>query len=254
VAALGVVVCLGLLAGRNVVPEPPPKASTRPVVPSAEGGVASSVAISVQALRGKHFVDLSDAVPIRSGDKLRVRLNIPADMRMELFLLDSEGKLQSLWVEPPQKEARVVMFPAEGKAVPLQGPPGTEVFLACGTLAPSLPKDLFSTLLEAPAPWPKLPDGAVLKVVGSEVRPLPGRSSRNRPAKALASAAKPPFVQRHVLKRGLGPPVDVDDPESVVRDNLEQIANSLPDRIILVGMAFCHESDTPVQQRPGGGP
>jgi hypothetical protein len=118
-------------------------------------------------------LDMKDALPLQAGDSIWIEGDLPAGRKSSIFLYDSEGRLTPL--EPiamtrgPARDHFV--FPSEG-AVPLEGPPGTELILIyAGTSSPLQPKEL-EHLLSNCRPLPAIPEQSrvVLDRTGSELR------------------------------------------------------------------------------------
>ena len=75
---------------------------------------------------------LASYLPLRPGDKLELRCEVPKGYQAAFFLLDTTGKLhelQPVQVSPLGKLDRV-RFPATG-VWKVEPPPGTLLFLAC---------------------------------------------------------------------------------------------------------------------------
>jgi tRNA A-37 threonylcarbamoyl transferase component Bud32 len=87
----------------------------------------------VAVFRANAVVDIGDAVPLRTGDRLRFECDVPRACPVALFWLDPDGNFTE---EPTRvisegKFAHLV-FPAKiDNAVPLIGKPGTEMILVC---------------------------------------------------------------------------------------------------------------------------
>ena len=88
--------------------------------------------LTVEVWETDRFLKLPDIAPVRGGDQLRITAKIPADMYYTLFLLTSEGLWEEIQVGRTTGRVTDIRYPEAGKAVPLTGPPGTELILVCG--------------------------------------------------------------------------------------------------------------------------
>lgn len=101
--------------------------------------------------------DLSDALPLRSGDGLEIQGRLPPDAHAALFLFDSEGQLHDLpLARGTSSDAEWVYFPGQGKAAPLTGPPGTVLLLVCVRQSKPIELEAIRNLFETGRPWPKM--------------------------------------------------------------------------------------------------
>jgi tRNA A-37 threonylcarbamoyl transferase component Bud32 len=162
------------------------------------------------------YRNLSMVVPLRSNDRLQVRVEAPADLHVSLFLFSSEGALRFLAQRPPGPQA--LAYPEQAlEAVPLTGAVGTEVLLTCGRRnMPVLLEDIRNSW-EGEGAWPSLPGLSVLR--------LQGRS-----------------VTIEQKDRDLGAPRSQPDPEGEVRRRLESLGNRLSEHFeYCEGLAFAHQ-------------
>ncbi|MBI4600447.1 MAG: protein kinase [Planctomycetes bacterium] len=158
-------VCLAAMAwALSPAARPRPEEADRAA--AAASGGAAAIGIQLAVTRGADSPRLADALPLRNGDEIRVRFETPAGLEVALFWLDTEGKLHDL----PAVEAggegsgRAVVYPRPGFTVPLEGPPGTELILACGRAKARPRSEDVSPLLGSGGPWPPLPDGVQLRI------------------------------------------------------------------------------------------
>jgi tRNA A-37 threonylcarbamoyl transferase component Bud32 len=92
---------------------------------------------TIEVLRGDEVIkDLKGALPLRTGDQLRVRCAVPARSRVLAFWYDSEGRLAELGPLAITRGWHVdqVVYPRPDPGrdvVPLEGAPGTEFLLIC---------------------------------------------------------------------------------------------------------------------------
>lgn len=178
--------------------------------------------LSVEILRRERFIDIADAAPLTSGDKLRIRLAIPVGSFVSLFLIDGQGHVRELVAPSSRSHSQMIAYPplAE-KVVPLTGPAGTEVLLACAARDRAVTRESLAPFLESQTPWPKLPAMAILKLENDKV--------------TTAQAA-----------RGFGDPIDASDPEADVRARLERLGRQLSGCETRLGIAFSHEDVQPL--------
>lgn len=152
---------------------------------ASETGPAHEGSASVLVSRdGSTFFDLHEALPLRTGDMMRIEALVPGTRRPEasILWLDTEGNVHRLVpaVSPglggflvSYPEPRDVETPP-GEAAPryaldLEGPPGTEVVLVCAG-GPPLTEEEARTALGAGSPWPDLPDEMALRMWQDGVR------------------------------------------------------------------------------------
>jgi serine/threonine protein kinase len=118
----------------------------------------------VQVFRADQVFDLKDAVPLRTGDRLTLRCEVPRGLHPSIFWFDTEGKLTELApvaVNPTESEDQV-LYPAQG-VVPLTGPPGTELILICARRSGPVGRAEVETLFADGRPLPPLPRSAVVR-------------------------------------------------------------------------------------------
>jgi len=187
---------------------------------SAAGGSTQPAAIDalrVQAWRGGQYADVTDVVPMRTGDRLRIEADIPAGAHASLFLIDSEGSLARLAHEPARDKPFTFRYPAQSDlAAPLVGRDGTEfVFLCVRGRSPVELPDIQS-LWDSNDPLPELPELSVLEM-------------------------RPDEVDAVQSSRGLGNPVRQFDPEAEVRARIDAFRQRLAESAdAFAGVAFSH--------------
>ncbi len=189
--------------------------SARPPQPSAT--VVAAPDLTVEAWESDRFRCLPECAPLRTGDQLRIVAKIPPGMYYSLFLLDSEGQFQALQEGRAGEEPLELRYPATGKAVPLIGPPGTELVVLCGRRSGGVK---LSDLRGAHAGNQRLPA-------------LPGLSVLWLDRRGVS-----------VLQRGrsFGVPADLPDPETAVRDVLESFHHRLAAQTdFFEALAFSHQ-------------
>ncbi len=184
----GVVLALASIAGAVAVMAVPrlssvgiwirrPQPATRPL-PFASNAPAAPASVSPEALarlvqvqRDGVIHTAVSALPLRTGDRYSISIDVPPGMKPSIFLFDSEGILSELPAHvEPGSSSDAVSFPALGQVVPLTGPPGTELILVvAGRDGPLLPADL-QEFLTARTPLPPLPSGKMLLLGADRVR------------------------------------------------------------------------------------
>lgn len=169
--------------------------------------------LQVAVLRDGRSVHFVDALPLRTGDKLSISAEYPAEFKAALFWLDSEGMLHLL--SPLTKTSAAggslvrIEYPTQGRVVPLEGKPGTELVLLCAdpSRSPRL-RDL-EDVFEAGKPWPDLPPGIRL-IAGLQGPCLAGLRRPGAPEKPSVAALNhaksvwPRLVERFALVEALG--------------------------------------------------
>jgi hypothetical protein len=88
----------------------------------------------VQVCRNDEFVELRDAIPLVTGDRLLIRCDLPRGLHASLFWFDTEGTLTELApvaVNAAGSRNQLLYPPPPNGLVPLTGPPGTELVLIC---------------------------------------------------------------------------------------------------------------------------
>lgn len=212
---LAVVVGIGtwfaISPNAHSVPEPEPVSKSQPREIAHKGP-----SLSLQVWESERYLNLAGIAPIRNGDRLRVRTEIPPQLHATLFLITSEGELKELARFAPLTERRTVEYPASGQqAVPMIGPPGTEVLFVTGSRDAPLTAEMLSSLVDGRS-WPTLPGATVLRIDEREVR----------------------FEQR---SRGFGPPVDQPNPIDVVLARSERLRRILAEHSeFFEGLVFSH--------------
>jgi hypothetical protein len=177
--------------------------------------------LKVQVLRPKGFIDIADAAPLMNGDKLRVRLVMPAGLFISLFHIDGQGRWQDLVVLSSRSQDKEITFPlSPGKVVPLTGAAGTDVLLACAARDRPVTREALLPFLDPQTPWPKLPALAILKLENDKV--ISAQTARD-----------------------FGPPIDATDLEAEVRARLERLGKQLSGCETRLGIAFSHGGAQP---------
>jgi tRNA A-37 threonylcarbamoyl transferase component Bud32 len=164
------------------------------------------------------YPDLLSAVPLQSGDTLRIRCDVPHGYYPAVFWFDTEGKptdLTPVAVSAAEPLDHLV-YPDKG-VVRLKGPSGTEFVLVCASRSEPVRRGEVLKLLEKERPLPALPRHAVLLLDRDKL------------------TVKVPD------DRGVGKPEA--DALAEVQDRLEQLRFKLGDRFDFVaGVAFAHRN------------
>jgi serine/threonine protein kinase len=120
---------------------------------------------AIEVHRGDEILsDLKHALPLRTGDKIRIRCAVPAGYHASAFWLDPEARLtelRPLSITPgPQSDQLVYPRPDSGRdVVPVEDPPGTELLLICarphGEVAADEVRQLFAGVGRLPHLGPR---------------------------------------------------------------------------------------------------
>lgn len=186
--------------------------------PGFEAGL--EVRVNQGSPKSADFVPLDLAYnPIATGDQLQFHFRQPAGFAATLFLLDSEGVACELATYPPPPRDGSVIYPGEGRAVPMTGKPGTELLLLCLS-AGSLPSlaDIEAAWPD-PATWAAIPAWVTIHLDRDKV-----------------------WVDRSEKTKGVGNEEVIDDPASRAVAHLERFRQTLNARDIagVFGLAFPH--------------
>ncbi len=160
--------------------------------------------------------DLSQAVPLLSGDELRIEATVPPRSIAVLLLINSAGELRMLKTYPSSVTRETQSYPDARSAAPLTGQPGTEgVLLISGKTQPSA-DDLATWWRGTGTSWPQLPEYAILRVSDAAIT-----------------------VEQS--GRDLGDPVRKSDPQQDIKNRLDEFRQHLRGRELHCdGLVFCH--------------
>jgi hypothetical protein len=169
---------------------------------------------------GQVLDDLSGALPLVSGDRLRIVCDVPHGLEATVYWFDARGQLEELspmaLLRGDRSDRVVYPRPEDSKdVVPLKGSSGTDFLLVCARRSGSMQRQEVGAALATGQPLPGLPDQTFLTLSIGEVRV---RS-----------------------QRGLGTP----ERSSVadLRDRLETIRQTLRRRCeFIAGLAVPHRS------------
>jgi len=111
---------------------------------------------------------LARAIPLRTGDDLRIECRVPEGLFAALFWLDAAGQLYELPLQvmsdpTPQEPFTRLVWPDPDQANVLAPPPGTEVVLVCAGREAPPSKDEVAPLVGPAQPWPELPERLVVE-------------------------------------------------------------------------------------------
>jgi hypothetical protein len=173
-------------------------------------------AIGLQVTRGTSlYADYQKALPLRTGDWLKIRCAIPSGTRPVVFWVDSEGGVKELAPVAFRHDdgGNQVVYPERG-VVPVEGPPGTELVVVCANRwGQARPVEAAAALADL-GRLPELPENVRFQI------------SRQR--------------TRIVADRGLGPLES--DQLDVIRERIERLRIRLRNRFDLVeGLVVSHQ-------------
>jgi hypothetical protein len=173
---------------------------------------------TIEVLRGDEILgDLASALPLHTGDQLRVRCTVPAGYRVSAFWYDSDGRLAELGPLSITRGWRAdqVLYPRPDPGrdvVPLKGAPGTELLLICarprGEPAEDEVRPLFTGLGRLPGLGPRtylLFDGQSVQAKGARGLGAP-EPSRTGDAHARLDSVQRKLRERFDFVAGLAIP------------------------------------------------
>jgi serine/threonine protein kinase len=172
--------------------------------------------LQVDVLAPNGYRPLVQMVPLQTGDQLRVKVRCPDQMHMSLFLFSSEGELRLLAQQKPGAGEYLEYPTRPDQAVRLQGPPGTELLLACGRKEGPITLAEIAPLFSAGKELARLPVSTVLRLQADK-------------------------IVRVDKSRDLGPPKTVPHPQAEVWGRLEELRKGLERFDCVEGLAFSHE-------------
>ena len=153
-----VAVVAGWLIGR---PRPVP-------LPPLELGV------EVEVQRAEVLRPLADALPVRAGEKLRVRVRVPKETAVGLYSVNATQLVVPL-AHYPAGEEREEFFPPQSKLSVLGGPAGNDLLLAVGRAGGPVDDAEVARLWAGSPAWVPLPDDVAMRVRGDRVEWATGR-------------------------------------------------------------------------------
>ena len=123
----------------------------------------SNPVLTAEVLEEGRFHHLQDMLPLRDGDQIRIRVESAGPGQRGLFLIESDGTVESLHTEAATSTTGISFPPAGDQVVPAVNGSGLEVLLYCegpavAELATMVPG------LCAGAPWPDIPDQTFIRL------------------------------------------------------------------------------------------
>lgn len=207
----------------------------RPAIGPSPSRVNQPLSVLLQG-SGDQFSTLGDAEsPVRTGDKIQIVGEIPAEQSAILFSIAPTGVLQILQQYETNRPDTAIQYPANRhQSLPLEGTPGTEIVgLAIGENLPVI-RDILERYLSANSFAP-------LPLITSTFH---GRYDSGTPVQAAAPqlAAKPAFEQLAGRTRNIGLPAPTDVNVAAIHLNLSELILDLQKEGIVVEIiAFPHE-------------
>jgi hypothetical protein len=187
------------------------------------GTEPAAIPTLIEIHRGSRVLDdLSGALPLVTGDRLRIVCDVPHGLEATAFWLDAHGQLEELSplavLGGDRADRLVYPRPERGKdVVALKGSAGTDLLLVCARRSRKIERAEVGTALATGQPLPDVPEQTFMTLSNDEVRV---RSRRGLGAPEMSSVAE-------------------------VRDRLEAIRRRLGGRCDFVaGLAVPHRSPT----------
>jgi predicted Ser/Thr protein kinase len=144
------------------------------VIPKAN----SDEAISLHVIRDNSlFTEYQRALPLRTGDRLKICCQLPRVAKAVVFWVDSEGGVKELTPVGFRRDegGDHILYPEQGVAR-FEGPPGTELVVVCANRwAQSVPAEA-ATALAGLGRLPELPGNARFQISRDSTRLLAERS------------------------------------------------------------------------------
>ena len=171
--------------------------------------------LSVTVGRKRRLCELTDAVPLRNHDEIRIRASVPPGLYVAMFWSGSDGRLRLLATMDPATTRTTLNYPAnERDASPITGSQGTECVLVCARKDKAIDVDAVQSLWGDPLP--PLPKSSVLRL-------------------------RPDRVVEEDPSRDLGEPQQRSDPAGEVSGRLEKVRHQLQQQFeSFEGIAFAH--------------
>jgi len=193
---------------------PSPQAKPGDPVPAVTPPSGKAEELQIRVWQNDRSFPLHEAVPLRSGDDLRIEWRLLPGHFGTLFWFDTEGGLHQLSATGPggPEPGVTLQWPGPGKSNVLAGPPGTEViFLCTSTSAPPRLEEVES-LLTSHGPWPELTGPSLLvfdrdqvELQGPQLRG-PSDTSRERPEERVrlrADALRQRLAEKFQVVKGV---------------------------------------------------
>ncbi|MDA1232662.1 MAG: serine/threonine-protein kinase, partial [Planctomycetota bacterium] len=120
---------------------------------------------SVRTWRDGRYLNLVDSVPLISDDRISLNVTVPMAMHISIFSFDTEGHLSLVYSQLTADRGESVRYPTDPtQAVPLEGPPGTELLLVCGRAERPISRDELLAIPGFNKSLPHLPPDSVLSM------------------------------------------------------------------------------------------
>jgi eukaryotic-like serine/threonine-protein kinase len=99
------------------------------------------------------YIPLSEAAPVRTGDELQARFQVPAGLHVGLFAVDGQGRLSLLQQYVPQAAATELVWPMPGNTETLDRTTGTDMLLVCGRAEKPISELELAAIWGGAVPW-----------------------------------------------------------------------------------------------------
>jgi hypothetical protein len=139
--------------------------------------LSGTEAIALQVTRGTNlYTDYQRALPLRTGDRLKIRCALPRGARAVVFWVDSEGGVKELTPIAFRRDegGNQVIYPDQGVAR-FEGPPGTELVVVCANRWGQPRPEGAATALADLGRLPELPENVRFQISREGTRLLADR-------------------------------------------------------------------------------
>jgi eukaryotic-like serine/threonine-protein kinase len=183
-AAVAILGCFGLVW--RWAPVKRVDVATRPSAVSPSLVEVDDPTITVRR-GGQTQSSLKSALPLRTGDMIKISCELPASLNPQMFWYDASGRLEKLEANVVHGDGSPrIVYPAGGEA-PLQDPIGTELVLICGNFTKPVRVEDVQRCFNGIGPLPPLPPGDFLRLGRRGVSGVRGLGT---PTKDLADDAR----------------------------------------------------------------
>lgn len=185
-----------------------PKASSSPAITSPDFSVTVRNKGNTQELLGPTALEAA----VRNGQRLQISGHVPPGYQVALFLFTADGKLQPLADPDVQKSdgSWEITYPKTGQDLIVEGQPGTDVLVICGSQSELATRKIASHF-EGASPWPDLPSFSSVQfdserswITGS--RSYLTRSAPEKPALDRAESLRQSLANEFEYIRGVAFP------------------------------------------------
>ncbi|HVX10507.1 MAG TPA: serine/threonine-protein kinase [Pirellulales bacterium] len=156
---------------------------------SSTGGLNRSVVLSVpdvMVIRNDEVVNLSNVLPLRTGDHITIRFVVSPGEEVTVVWLDAAGKARRLsTARTLADEVDRIRYPESDRPITVTEPEGTDVIFVCRG-AP-IPEERLLACFPSQPP-PPLPDQVLLQMQRMGVEPMGPLAPRSAEAAAVAEA------------------------------------------------------------------